>query len=68
MTDEQDWQKWADQHSPRGNWLAVGFAVWKDRQREIERLRHIFRVNVLRIAPGTSHEEIDRVLNGEPHH
>lgn len=31
---------------------------------EIDRLRHIFRVNMLRLAPETSHEEIDRVLKG----
>ena len=35
---------------------------------EILRLREIFRVNILRLAPETSHAEIDRVLNGEPHH
>lgn len=35
---------------------------------EIERLRSIFRVTVLRLAPETPHAEIDRVLNGEPHH
>jgi hypothetical protein len=35
---------------------------------EIERLREAFRVNMLRLAPETSHDEIDRVLNGEPHH
>ncbi len=35
---------------------------------EISRLRTIFRVNILRLSPETSHEEIDRVLNGEPDH
>ena len=35
---------------------------------EIERLRNVFRVNILRLAPETSHDEIDRVLNGEPDH
>ena len=32
---------------------------------EIERLRIVFRVNIIRIAPKTSHAEIDRILNGE---
>lgn len=35
---------------------------------EIERLRNVFRVNILRLAPETPHDEIDRVLNGEPDH
>jgi hypothetical protein len=25
-------------------------------------------VNILRLAPETPHDEIDRVLDGEPHH
>ena len=35
---------------------------------EIERLRFVFRVNILRLLPESQHDEIDRVLNGEPHH
>ena len=35
---------------------------------EIARLRTLFRVNILRLAPETSHAEIDRVLYGEPDH
>lgn len=33
-------------------------------QYDIDHLRSIFRVNILRLAPDTSHDEIDRVLNG----
>ena len=40
----------------------------KEALRENERLRHVFRVNILRLAPETPHNEIDRVLNDEPHH
>lgn len=29
---------------------------------ETDRLKVLFRVNMLRLKPGTSHEEIDRVL------
>lgn len=43
-----------------------------EQQREIERLRAslqhvrtVFRVNMLRLAPQTSHEEIDRILQVE---
>ena len=40
----------------------------KEALRENKRLRHVFRVNILRLAPETPHDEIDRVLNDEPHH
>ena len=51
------------------NETAVDVANLLDRAAaEIERLREVFRVNVLRLAPETAHAEIDRVLDGEPHH
>jgi hypothetical protein len=36
----------------------------RDSMVEIARLREIFRINIIRLAPDTSHEEIDRVLDG----
>ncbi len=36
-----------------------------DARAEIERLRAVVRVNALRWNPGISHEEIDRVINGQ---
>ena len=33
---------------------------------EIERLRSIFRVNILRLAPETPHAEIDVKVRGAP--
>ncbi len=30
---------------------------------EIDRLRTVFRVNILRLAPETTHAEIDAILN-----
>ena len=47
----------------------VDLSAWPSKAAdEIERLRNVFRVNMLRLAPETPHDEIDRVLNGEPHH
>lgn len=33
-------------------------------EQEIARLRTVFRVNMLRISPETSHDEISRILDG----
>ena len=46
---------------------AAGRAM-REAKAEIERLRLIFRVNILRLSPETSHDEITRVLNDEPDH
>lgn len=45
-----------------------GGLLLNDAADEIQRLRVVFRVNILRIAPETLHAEIDRVLFNELRH
>ena len=57
----------ADEIDRKNCWLVAYYkevrkAFLADRY-EIERLRNVFRVNMLRLAPETPHSEIDRILN-----
>lgn len=51
-------------HASKFAWNAWQ-AACASKQKEIDHLRSIFRVNILRLAPDLSHDEIDRVLNGD---